>query len=154
MQPQGSSCASRLSVQGLAWKIAGHCEFYKQYTKFTYPSRLIPLPNRSKSWSARHYNGDLHDPFNPNFVQYSIRSFNDAPNFEQYVHYHFAIDNTSNKLFHICGMLEINFQRDFPFLQLDEGSPTGTIMVILLHNSCVASTLASERGTPRNTVFE
>ena len=84
----------------------------------------------------------------------SSTSFNDAPNFEQYVHYHFAIDNTSNKLFHICGMHEINFQRDFPFLQLDEDSPTGTMIVILLHNSCVASTLASERGTPRNTVFE
>jgi len=61
--------------------------------------------------------------------------------------------NSSIK-FHICGMHEINFQKDFPFLQLDEGSPTGTIMVILLHNSCVASTLASESGTPRNTVFE
>jgi len=87
-----------------------------------------------------------------NSVQYGIRSFNDAPNFEQYVHYHFTIDNTSKKLFQICGMHEIKFQRDSPFLQLDESSPTRSIMVILLHNSCVASTLASERGTPRNTV--
>jgi len=69
---------------------------------------------------------------------------------KQNVHYHFAIDNTSKKLFHICDMHEINFRRDSPLLEVDEGSPPRTIM----HNSYVTSTVESERGTPGNTVSE
>jgi len=87
-------------------------------------------------------------PFHLNFVLYSMYPFNHLPNFEPHTHYHFVIINTGKKLFQIKGMDGINFERDFPFLHGDEGSPTRTVIVIL-HNIYVAWTLASETGTPR-----
>ena len=60
-------------------------------------------------------------PFHPHFVQCSVYQFKDPPNFELHDHYHLAIIYTGEKLFHIYGMDEINFERYFPFLKGDEG---------------------------------
>jgi hypothetical protein len=63
------------------------------------------------------------------------------PNFELHIPYHFIIVNTGKKLFQIYSLDEIDFKRDFPFLQGAWGLPTRMIMVIL-HNIYVAWSLA------------
>ena len=84
-----------------------------------------------ESCSVRRYNGELHGPFDPNLVQYSVYPFDDLPNFELHVPYHFVIVNTGKKLFQLYGLGEIDFARDFSFLQGENLINTRTIMMIL-----------------------
>jgi hypothetical protein len=96
----------------------------------------------SESWSVRRYTGELRGPLHPNLIHNSIYPFSDLPNFELHIPYHFVIVNTGKKLFQIYGLDEIDFARDFPFLQDARSLPTRTIMLIL-RNIYVAWTLAT-----------
>lgn len=92
-------------------------------------------------WSVRCYNGEFRGPFDPNLVQYSVYPFDDLLNFKLHVPYHFVIVNTGKKLFQLYGLDEIDFERDFSFLQGEDFVNTRTIMMIM-RNIYIAWNLA------------
>jgi len=100
----------------------------------------------NESCSVRRYNGELLGPFDPNLVQYSVYPFDSLPNFELHVPYHFVIVNTGKKLFQLYGLGEIDFEKDFPFLQSEDLVNTRAIMMIL-RNIYVAWNLAKPDPT-------
>src|SRR6267378_8123918 len=95
----------------------------------------------SKSWSVKHYHGELDGPFYPALAQYSMYPFNDLPNFELHVPYHFVIANTGKKLYQLYGLGKINFDNHFSFLKGNQFFATRMIMMIL-HNIYVAWNVA------------
>ncbi|KIM37114.1 hypothetical protein M413DRAFT_77420 [Hebeloma cylindrosporum] len=113
---------------------------YGDTTKFSY--RFIPLPDMEKSWSVRRYTGNLHEPLVPDRIQQSVYPFDDLPAFKLHVPYHFVIVNTGKKLFQLYERGEINFQRDFAFLEAPRFTLVRTTMRILrnLYVAWISST--------------